>query len=659
MVGDELAHSEPYTHIEPTQQVELATQQETESVNASETETLAAIDALKSDSAQYAAAKASAAAQWGISVKAVNAKLKAWRKTEKRPYIPEPYQQVDGVAHGFVVNDIGVWFNADDEALRVCSRLDVLAWTRDDKSESWGRLLRWQDGDKHPHHWAMPIELSYGIGVELAKSLSMQGLEISPARKALQKLADYVVGCKPAARARCVSKTGWCRDVYVLPQQTLGDSDDRAIYQSADGAANPYSSKGTLSEWRKQVAALCVGNSRCVLAVSMAFAGVLLPLAGVEGGGVHIVGSSSTGKSTTTKAAASVYGQSHEGAENKYWHSWRATDNGLEGIASLHNHSLLILDELRQTPAKTVGEAVYMLANGEGKNRANRNGASKPVKSWQLLYLSNGELTLEAHMATVGMRPHEGQEVRFAKIEANAGAGLGIFEQLNGYADGAALSDAFKAATTRQYGTAGIEFIRYCIVHYHSLKDELQHRINGFVDRNIPADAQGQVQRVAQRFGLIAAAGEYASQWGITGWQQGEATQAAQVCFKNWLDNRSSHGDNQEKESMLEAVRSFILRHSASRFSLADSAKDEKILNQAGWIRHSGKVMDYLIIPDVFRQEVCAGFEVNAVCRALDEEGLIYSTIEDSKKRYSVKQSFGSMRTRFYTIPSTILDNAA
>ena len=43
-------------------------------------------------------------------------------------------------------------------------RLNILAQTRDDKSESWGRLLEWRDNDKVPHIWAMPNELLQSDG---------------------------------------------------------------------------------------------------------------------------------------------------------------------------------------------------------------------------------------------------------------------------------------------------------------------------------------------------------------------------------------------------------------------------------------------------------------------------------------------------------------
>ncbi len=569
------------------------------------------------------------------------------------PYKPTSHNQADGVPYGYVVNDGGVWFTDEKEvSLRVCNRLDVVAMTRNNSSESWGRLLRWHDADNKPHQWAMPIELSYGLSADVSKELARQGLIISPNGRATAKLNDYIVGSQPTTRARCVNKTGWHNNAFVLPDQTIGQSEEIAIYQTNDSMANPYAQSGTLDEWRDNVAARCAGNSRCVLAVSMAFAGVLLPLAGLEGGGVHIVGSSSTGKSTVSRLAASVYGG------EKFVRQWRVTDNGLEGIASLHNHGLLILDELRQAPSRDVGNIVYMLANGAGKVRAGRSGGGKQSKAWELLYLSNGEIGLSQHMGEAGKQTHAGQETRFIEIKADAGAGLGIFEVLNGCTTGAGLSDAIKTATARHYGVAGIAFIQQCTHNAQTLRGHLKADIEAFVDHVVSAGSEGQAVRVAQRLGLIGVAGELATAWGITGWERGEAMRAAEVCFNNWMDNRASGGANSEKANMLEAVQTFIMKHADSRFTNLDEIRDEKIVNRAGWKRKgSDGLIEYSIIPDVFKKEVCAGFDYGAVAKYLGELGLIKTSTSGGKKRYATHQRIDSSTMLVYRINGGIFDS--
>ena len=90
--------------------------------------------------------------------------------------------------------------------------------------------------------------------------------------------------------------------------------------------------------------------------------------------------------------------------------------NGLEGLAAVHNDGLLILDELSQIDPKEAGEAAYLLANGQGKNRASKLGTIKPSNRWSLIFLSAGEESLTTLMARAGQRTNAGQEISIFKI---------------------------------------------------------------------------------------------------------------------------------------------------------------------------------------------------------------------------------------------------
>jgi hypothetical protein len=65
----------------------------------------------------------------------------------------------------------------------------------------------------------------------------------------------------------------------------------------------------------------------------------------------------------------------------------------------------------------------------------------------------------------------------------------------------------------------------------------------GRLDRgHLPKGADGQVSRVARRFGLVAAAGELATGLGVLPWPEGEAERAAARCFGDWLRARGGAG---------------------------------------------------------------------------------------------------------------------
>lgn len=287
----------------------------------------------------------------------------------------------------------------------VCARLDVVAMIRDPLSARWGKLLQWEDPDGRSHEWAMPMAALQGDGAEVRRELAAGGLNISSTFSMRNALASYLGETTTDLRARGVDKTGWhqCQDgyVFVLPDQAVGESKEVVRFQ-AETVSRAYAAAGTAGGWREKVAALCAGNSRCLLALCAGFGAMLLEFSGLESGGINFKGSSSTGKTTALAAAASLFGPP------SYVNRWRATSNGIESLAALHNDTLLIMDELAQVDPREAGEIAYMLANGQGKQRSARTGSAKPRQSWQLLLLSAGEIGLAQHMADGGKKAEAG-----------------------------------------------------------------------------------------------------------------------------------------------------------------------------------------------------------------------------------------------------------
>ena len=512
----------------------------------------------------------------------------------------------------------------------ICSPLEIAARTRDVNGEHWGRLLEFTDADGTPHRWAMPMSMLAASGEELRGELLRQGLLISSNSEARRRLSDFVQESNPDRHARCVLKTGWHNGsgVFVFPTRTLGDEVEPVLFQS-DVLDNPYRERGTLADWRREVAALCVGNSRLAFSVSCGFAAALLGLAGEDGGGFHFRGDSSTGKSTALRVAASVWG----GAD--YLKRWRATDNALEALAALHSDTLLVLDEISQMDGRALGEAAYMLESGRGKSRADRNGNARQSKTWRLLFLSAGEISLTEHMQQAGKRAHAGQEIRMADIFADAGAGLGLFEVLHDRESGHSFSRDLCERAAHSYGTAGPAFIEKIIRNREYAERFARDVRASFVDDHMPHGAGGQAQRAAARFALVAAAGELASEWGITGWSHGEAEQAAGKCFAAWHDARGGVG-NLEQLQILRQVRRFFELHGESRFTVWARAGDDRAphtSNRAGFVKHERvknndhKQSDgaddqilqstFYVLPEVFRTEISQGFDHREVERVL------------------------------------------
>ena len=538
-------------------------------------------------------------------------------------------QQTDGKLtrvfdHGggrFEVRDDGLFFVDQDKDGNEYDRLlspaiHVLAKTRTPTGTAWGRLLEWRDDDHRLHQWAMPLDLLQGDVTDVCKELAYRGASPSLIKRNRDLFITYLQVCPTHRRALCVERLGWHGGAFILPHGAIGHSDDMTVYQNPHGLESAFIQSGTAEQWRDHVAALAIGNSRLMFALSLAFAAPLAELAGEQSGGFHFRGGSSSGKSTALDLACSVWGSP------RYKREWRATTNGLEALAALHNDCLLVLDELNQCEPKAIGQAVYMLANGQAKTRMNKTLSARASLTWRVLFLSAGEQGLSDLLAQAGQQIKAGQEIRLADIPADAGAGLGAFEQLHGTDDPSAFSVAIKDAAATHYGTVGMAWLNRVANDRPTLTSTLKAQIDHFTAQHVPAHASGQVQRVARRFALVAIAGELASQADLTGWPAGHATQAAARCFADWLLGFGGIG-NHEERAIIEQVQAFIEAHGSSRFE-SMTADRERINNRVGYIRQVGNdAREYLIFPEQFKREVCKGFDYRQVSKVLLSRGIL------------------------------------
>jgi uncharacterized protein (DUF927 family) len=542
------------------------------------------------------------------------------------------------------------------EWVPVCSRLEVLALTRDGSGEEWGRLLSMIDADGNTHEWAMPMSLLAGDGAAYRERLLSLGLHIEPGGKARNRLHSYISTTRPTQRARCVSRVGWhataTGGVYVLPDHTYGVPGERVLLQTATTTDHGMRCAGALPEWQEHVAALCAGNSRLVFALSCAFAAPLLYLANEEGGGFHLRGPSSTGKTTALRVAGSAWGG---GGVSGYLRTWRATANGLEGLAEMHCDALLCLDEMGQVNGREAGEVAYMLANGSGKSRAARDGVARRAARWRLLFLSTGELSLAEKMFEAGQRARAGQEARLVDVVADAGVGFGLFEDLHAFPSAEAFARHLCDASARLYGVAIREYMTRLAADLAGLSDALTAARRQWVSAHCPTGADGQVQRVASRFGLVAAAGELASAMGVLPWRDDEASVAAARCFAAWLDARGGTGAAEIAAGLAQA-RHFFALHGESRFSrFGDDNSDRPTINRAGFRRDDGAGgTEFFVLPIVWREEICRGFDAHALARGLVARGVLVPDASDGKPQSRHRLPGAGVR-RVYRVTAAIL----
>jgi len=540
------------------------------------------------------------------------------------------------------------WHNVktDEEGERhltdewISSPVTVLARTINSDDDSEGRLLRLMThgGAKE---WVLPMEVFGGSGEDARRTLFALGVLIGQRKRGA--FMEYLLEHQPRRTIATTNRPGWHESgVFVLPNRIIGG--DGVRYQTVGRTPNLYTSGGSLAQWQTQVAALCLGNPVLTLAIGCALAGPLLSLVGVNGGGVHLVGDSSSGKSLAQLIASSVWGD-----PGVFAASWDMTKGGLEIEASSRNDTLLCLDEIKRADPRRVQEMAYALANGQGKGTMTREREGRAKLTWRLLTLSSGERSLSEHAAIGGNPAHAGAELRMVDVNAGTRAHR-AFDELHGMT-GEAFHRALTVATGRQFGHLGATFIERLTAGND--RDEL---LGTFAKiRTQFAVDSAQAGRVADRFAVIALAGEMAIDYGLLPWPTGTSLDDSLLLYQEWLERVGS--GNAEDRQILAAIASFIERHGSSRFSAIDGSEVEsRVFDRAGYWEIEPHRRLYLFNKSGLI-EAAAGFGQGRIVKALESAGALVKRDTD-RNRYTKKYRLpGGGSAGLYVIDPERLDS--
>ncbi|VVQ12250.1 hypothetical protein PS914_05334 [Pseudomonas fluorescens] len=522
----------------------------------------------------------------------------------------------------------------------VATPVTVAARTTNSDDGSEGRFLRLvtESGTKE---WIIPMEVFGGSGEDARRQLFGMGVII--ALKKRGQFMEYLLEQRPDQVFATTCRPGWHESgAFVLPGRTIGS--DKVRYQASGKGQNLFSLRGNLEGWKAEVAAKCEGNPVLTLAIGCALAGPLLSLVGVLGGGVHLVGDSSSGKSLAQLIGSSVWGD-----PGIFAASWDMTKGGLEIEASSRNDTMLPLDEIKRADPKRVQEMAYSLANGQGKGTMTREREGRAKLSWRLLALSSGERSLSEHAAIGGNAAHAGAELRM--VDVNAGTRTHrAFDELHGLA-GADFHRLLTVAVGAHHGHIGPAFVEKLLASDYrpGLLEDFANIRAKFTEDN------AQAGRVADRFAVIALAGEMAITYGLLPWKQGSALADCQLLYSEWLSRVGS--GNAEDRQILAGILDFIEKHGSSRFSNVDAPEvDAKVFNRAGyWELVAGKQL-YLFNKSALT-EAAHGHGLTRVVKALEGAGAIakHDTDRDSRKTKKYRLPAGGS-ARLYVIDPEAMD---
>lgn len=545
------------------------------------------------------------------------------------------------------------------EPIWVSIPFEVLATADDGRGYGYCIAVRFTALHGHQHAWPIPRALLVTDGREILNRLYEMGFKAmdNPA-KANNHIRAYLNRARPERQALSVSKTGWAGERFVLPDRVFGENAEDVFYQSDDPKASPYTLAGSLAGWREQVAQVIAPYDLPVFAVSCSFAAPLLSLLGIQSGGFHFMGSSTTGKTTAQNWGLSVWGKPKD-----LRHNWHGTKVGFELTAAAHSDAVLMLDEIGQADPREVGDLIYMIFNEAGRMRGNARLTHRSLPRWQLLLLSSGEKSLQHLMQDVGKTPMAGQELRLLHIPAHSGDGCGI---LNGLTDSNARTELIRqvdAAVSQHHGHPIQEFLTR-LTRPENLAQSAAAAVHvkamaGRLTEGVESD---EVKRAALRFALVGFAGELASEWGITGWTPGHAFRAAQVLFNRWLSAWGTAARHDET-TFLEHLEVWLSGNRTGHFAEVDPVTLDMTLDAERTLTTLRPFYGYTANADTGRtfylnaagwQALTKGFARSLVIETLTAAGRLEKDPKSSKgKQVRVgDRSIGGQR--FYVIRETV-----
>jgi uncharacterized protein (DUF927 family) len=334
----------------------------------------------------------------------------------------------------------------------------------------------------------------------------------------------------------------------------------------------------------------------------------------------------------------------------------------------------LCLDELGQLNGDQVHHVVYMTASGQGKARMSRSVQLRPSYQWRTIMLSTGEIPISQKLAEVRYRKvRAGQLVRIVDVPAERGP-YGVFDGYPDF-DAATFSKRLRQAAIESYGAAGPAFVK-ALVDRGISGEHVRELVKGWTDKRV-VGAHGQADRVAERLGLIAVAGELAVEFGIAPWPAEAASNAAAWALFEWL--KAVGARPLDEQQAIAQVRGMIERYGESRFDnmqvdpgdredlepavstvitkdgTTRSYQDRPVSDRLGYRRADGPDRRWLVFPQAWVDVICAGIDPKRTAALLADRGMLErGTEKDGRLQRQVK--IQGKKQRFYILTPAILD---
>jgi regulator of extracellular matrix RemA (YlzA/DUF370 family) len=533
--------------------------------------------------------------------------------------------------------------------------------------DNWCLLLKYTDFFDNPQMLRLPVTETRDQK-RLLNFLDKYGV---PAPDAPDKLLCSIQQAQPKRVVRIVSRPGWYCDRFLLDDDTRGKGDEELMLDDTlDAHLARVGTRGSLDDWKTNIAAHCTTSSYLIFGLSIGFAAPLLQLTAVESavtaaasrltavesGGFHFWVRSTRGKTTVQRCVASIYGKGTRDGDG-YLRSWKTTMTAIEETALGHCDLPLILDEMKllspdqSKAAQLASDVAYSIANGTVKARSVGFTGSIPpdARHFRALIVSSGEVSLSAQASNGRL---EGEAVRLIDIPVPRRR-TGIFDRLQKGAtarDSRLLAEGLEQAAATYYGEAGKVFIAKLVQDVRNNRDGLKQQLADSIDRFLAksgVDLEDPYEvRFAKRFALAYAAALLAIEYGVVPWGRKIVYRSIGRVYRKTRSQTTRSVD-----PVQAAVKQVIRRVRRARvvdLTGKNGQVDARLAERARvlLITHSDGLPLRAVRPGYFRSLVGAHIDPREIARRLDDKGLLIP--RSNGRRARQVQIPGSNKRRDY-----------
>lgn len=262
----------------------------------------------------------------------------------------------------------------------------------------------------------------------------------------------------------------------------------------ADGdeqLAGGYTARGTFDAWRDGIQPVSA-HRRALVILYAAFVPPLLHILRVPNFALDLCGSTSVGKTTNLRLAASVWGCPDEAQPHSAIHTWDLTPVWAERASAVLSDVPLILDDTKRARfPETIETIVYTVASGHGRGRGNVESLAT-TRTWQTVLLSSGEAPATSYSQAGGTRTRC-LEIRGLPFDAQ--------DQQTG-----SLIRGLNSVIRENYGHAGPIFVKH-LVKQRPRMDHLRLQYGTEINRfSSTLAGVPEADRLAQPFAAMAVA---------------------------------------------------------------------------------------------------------------------------------------------------------